>query len=594
MRDAASPEHLSDITFLSVNQDKTCLAVGTGRGFMIFSTETCALLHNEECGAVSIVEMLFRTSLVAFVGHSARRGVGSPQLSPGLSPGRQLTMWNTKERSEICHLVFEKLIYGVRMSHRRIVVLLREEVHILDLTTMKRLHVISRAPSPYIDPEVASLCCDPDRGYLALPMGLATGQHTASFRLESGLEQASAAGTRGEEEKIGLVSLIDTHTLQPVGVLLAHQSPVQALALNLTGHILATASKTASVIRVFAVPSLEMLCVFRRGASHCRIFELSFSLDSRFLCATASSGTVHIFKHSEEMLTTVPSSPLLKASPALSLASTGVGSTLDAGVTSSPSSLRPAVNLGPDNSWDDFMLPEAAIDNMDEAQFDDDDDMSEWDLVVDVRGPERALESLEFLHADSPSPNSGMDAFQVLAKSMEAAVGNVVKHARSSLQLLPQSCREMVDAERAFAFVRVRGEEAPQTSQCPSPHPPSSPTLSSVLNSIGGSGSLGMACSYVACVNPKAGVGGGRLEVLVATRRGCAHVYECDSRLGGDGHLHAEHSIAPQSFDEVQKTPRNHGRGTPPAPITLANKSVEGGATQSLEASNLRRAQLGA
>jgi len=303
---------------------------------------------------------------------------------------------------------------------------------------------------------------------------------------------------------------------------------------------------------------------------------------------------VHIFKHSEEMLTTVPSSPLLKASPALSLASTGVGSTLDAGVTSSPSSLRPAVNLGPDNSWDDFMLPEAAIDNMDEAQFDDDDDMSEWDLVVDVRGPERALESLEFLHADSPSANSGMDAFQVLAKSMEAAVGNVVKHARSSLQLLPQSCREMVDAERAFAFVRVRGEEAPQTSQCPSPHPPSSPTLSSVLNSIGGSGSLGMACSYVACVNPKAGVGGGRLEVLVATRRGCAHVYECDSRLGGDGHLHAEHSIAPQSFDEGQKTPRNHGRGTPPAPITLANKSVEGGATQSLEASNLRRAQLGA
>jgi autophagy-related protein 18 len=217
-------------------------------------------------------------------------------------------MWNTKERQKICHLCFEALIYGVRMSHRRVVVLLREEVHILDLKTMKRLHVMDRSPSPWLDPSVAALCHDSNRGYLALPMGLAGGHPAATFAAGPNASAVTAPSTTAQgdvaraEVKIGLVSMVDTYTLQPVGVLLAHRSPVQALALSPTGHMLATASSKASVIRVFSVPAFETLCVFRRGSNPCRIFGLNFSRNSQFLSAAAASGTVHIFRNSDQML----------------------------------------------------------------------------------------------------------------------------------------------------------------------------------------------------------------------------------------------------------------------------------------------------
>jgi len=517
---------------------------------MIFSTETCALLHHEECGAVSVVEMLFRTSLVALVGHSARGG----------SSGRQLTMWNTKERKKICHLCFEALIYGVRMSHRRVVVLMREQAHILDLKTMKRLHAIDRSPSPWLDPSIAALCHDSNRGYLALPMGLTGGHPAATFAVGPNASAVTAPNTTAQgdvaraEVKIGLVSMVDTYTLQPVGVLLAHRSPVQALALSPTGHMLATASSKASVIRVFSVPAFETLCVYRRGSSPCRIFGLNFSRNSQFLSAAVASGTVHIFKNSDQMLANLL--------PANSMSSLGIAQ--ETKVSCSPSDSRPVVKPG----------PEAEIDEADSTE-----DLSEWNVVEER--PERAL---EFWNAALPD-NVGnqclkRDALQALSEASENAVGNVAKHARSIFQLLPQSCRDLVDAERAFAVVRLREEESPLASAKPSPKsspqlgPAKAPyiadslpgvSLSSVLGALPGVSSTGgMAYGYVACVNSKLnGVGSGRLEVLVATRRGCAYVYDWGSTTGGEGRLRAEHSIAPMSLEDVPKTPRVTNRDIP-------------------------------
>lgn len=486
--------------------------------------------------------------------------------------GRQLTMWNTTERRRICHLCFEALIYGVRMSYRRIIVLLREEVHILDLKTMKRLHVIDRAPSPWIDPAVASLCPDSHRGYLAFPMALGNGHQTTSSGSEHAQVAQVGAGASRAEERIGLVSMVDTHTLQPVGALLAHRSPVQALALNLTGHLLATASSKGSVVRVFSVPSMDTLCVFRRGASPCRIFGLNFSRDSQFLCAAASSGTVHVFRHTEQMLSAMPPSP--KATPELK------------GLPSP--STRPAVRLGPEPDLDDFALPAAAVE--------DDEADEEWNLV-DER-PERVL---EYLNTDTTAaPCLKRDAIQALSEASETAVGNVAKHARSIFQLLPQSCRELVDAERAFAVVRLREDESPQISPFSSPQlgPAKAPTISSVLGALPGASSMsssgtGMTYGYIACARTKpTGMGAGRLEVLVGTRRGCAYVYDWGANAGGEGRLRGEHSIAPENLEEPQQTPRSsHRQGTQTA-VTPAKERLEAAVAPSQQA--FKKAQLGA
>ena len=102
------------------------------------------------------------------------------------------------------------------------------------------------------------------------------------------------------------MTIVDTYTLQPVGTFLAHRSPVQALSLNPTGQLLASASVKGTVVRVFGVPSFELLCVFRRGTNPCQIHELLFSRDSAHICASAATGTVHIFRNTCEMLRSLP------------------------------------------------------------------------------------------------------------------------------------------------------------------------------------------------------------------------------------------------------------------------------------------------
>lgn len=501
-------------------------------------------------------------------------------------------MWNTKERSEICHICFDALIYAVKMNHRRLVVLLREEVHILDLRSMKRLHVIERATSPWLDPAVASLCTAQDRGYLALPLTLApVNMQTPNCAVHP---SALAQGVGKLEVRIGLVSIVDTNTLQPVGTLLAHRSPVQALCLNMTGHLLATVSAKASVVRVFSVPALELLCVFRRGATPCRIFGLNFSRDSEYLCLAASSGTVHVFRNSEQVLGKLP--------PSADAPSLGV-SKLRARSTASPK-LGP-ISLGPGRC----PQIEKELEEADESEANNLDDLSEWNVVSER--PERELELLSSGWCAGNNKDLGLkrDTLDV-REALSEASENVTKHARSILQLLPQSCRELVDAERAYATVHLREEEPSMSSSGASDSPAtkavnskvpradgissswlsaaslSASALSPVLRALPGSGQV-VYGGYVASANLRpCRVGGSRLEMVVATRRGSACIYDWDLGAGGEGQFRVEHCIAPEltpaewSLDELPQTPPAHRRSmravvTPPPAFMLPDAAIE-------------------
>lgn len=69
----------STLNFVTFNQDHSCLAVGTTKGFRIYHTDPFSKVFKSDEGRVSLVEMLFSTSLVALV------------LSP-----RHLVIQNTK------------------------------------------------------------------------------------------------------------------------------------------------------------------------------------------------------------------------------------------------------------------------------------------------------------------------------------------------------------------------------------------------------------------------------------------------------------------------------------------------------------------
>lgn len=55
------------LNFVTFNQDNSCLAVGCSTGFRIYHTEPFSPIFKGTDGNVSIIEMLFSTSLVALV-----------------------------------------------------------------------------------------------------------------------------------------------------------------------------------------------------------------------------------------------------------------------------------------------------------------------------------------------------------------------------------------------------------------------------------------------------------------------------------------------------------------------------------------------
>ena len=77
------------MNFVTFNQDFSCLAVGTHNGYRIYNCDPFAKVYENKEGDVSIIEMLFSTSLVALI-FSPRRllitNTKVPLPSPHIRP----------------------------------------------------------------------------------------------------------------------------------------------------------------------------------------------------------------------------------------------------------------------------------------------------------------------------------------------------------------------------------------------------------------------------------------------------------------------------------------------------------------------------
>ncbi|CAF3287270.1 unnamed protein product [Rotaria sp. Silwood2] len=104
----------------------------------------------------------------------------------------------------------------------------------------------------------------------------------------------------------GQVQVFDTLNLKPGIIISAHESPLAAMAFDMSGTKLATTSNKETVIRVHSVVDGTRVFEFRRGLRRhietsreklvATIYSLAFSPDSMFLAASSNTETIHIFR----------------------------------------------------------------------------------------------------------------------------------------------------------------------------------------------------------------------------------------------------------------------------------------------------------
>ncbi|KAH8154884.1 uncharacterized protein LAJ45_01415 [Morchella importuna] len=257
------------MNFVTFNQDFSCLAVGTRTGYRIYNCEPFGKVYEQKEGDISIIEMLFATSLVALI------------LSP-----RRLVITNTKRQSTICELTFPTSILAVKLNRKRLIVVLEEQIYVYDISNMKLLHTIETSSNPNA---ICALSPSSDRCYIAYPRPTSTSTPFAP-------PSHAPTNSNAAPPPSGDVLLFDALKLEAVNVIEAHKSPLSAVALNSEGTLLATASDKGTIIRVFAVPAAQKVFQFRRGTYPSRIYSMSFNLMSTLLCVSSATETVHIFR----------------------------------------------------------------------------------------------------------------------------------------------------------------------------------------------------------------------------------------------------------------------------------------------------------
>ncbi|KAJ9627823.1 autophagy protein [Taxawa tesnikishii (nom. ined.)] len=229
-------------------------------------------MENGASGDISILEMLFSTSLVAMI------------LTP-----RLLRIINTKRQSTICELTFPTRVGALKLNRKRLLVVLEDLIFVYDITTMKTLHTIITPSNPYA---ICALSANSENNYIAYP------QRKKEFldKPQPRIEHIPPNNIGVKEPMGGEVMIFDANKMQDVTVIPAHQAPLSSMAMNNEGTLLATASEKGTVIRVFAIPSGQKLYQFRRGSMPARIHCMSFNATSTLLCVSSATDTVHIFR----------------------------------------------------------------------------------------------------------------------------------------------------------------------------------------------------------------------------------------------------------------------------------------------------------
>jgi WD40 repeat protein len=244
----------TDLLYVNFNQETGCFSCGTTRGFEIYNVDPCREIFRRifSNGGIGIVEMLFRTNLLALVG-----GGRNPRY-----PTSKVMIWDDQHNKCIGELKFRTEVKAVKLRRDRIVVVLETKVFVYRFKDLQLLDQITTVANPK---GLVSLCPEAKSIVLAIP-----GLQRGSIRIE--LYDSSKA------------TLIK-----------AHDADLAQFALNVDGSRIASASEKGTLIRIWNCFTGEPLRELRRGVDRADIYCICFNLASTYVACSSDKGTVHIF-----------------------------------------------------------------------------------------------------------------------------------------------------------------------------------------------------------------------------------------------------------------------------------------------------------
>ncbi|TAQ84546.1 hypothetical protein B7494_g7124 [Chlorociboria aeruginascens] len=253
----------------SFNHDASCFSVGLDNGFCIFDSDPCqlrvvrgrtqqfltpdavtrALKVIDFNAGIATAQMLGKANYIALVG-----GGKQPRFAEN-----RVIVWDDAKQSIAMQIPSLSAVRGVKLTKTHIVVALQNSIRVYYFKNPPEVSAIfETADNPH------GLCCLTEKT-LVFP-----------------------GRTPGQVQFVEL-------TTGNVSIIPAHSSALRAIDISSDGEILATASETGTLVRVFATSNCARIAELRRGVDHATIYSLSICPSGHLLAVTSDKSTLHVF-----------------------------------------------------------------------------------------------------------------------------------------------------------------------------------------------------------------------------------------------------------------------------------------------------------
>jgi len=254
-----------EILYIGFNQDFKCFSVGTNVGFRIYNTDPfkfnfersnlllfIIIINIVMDGEISMVVMLYRSNILALVGSE-----NNPIYNKN-----KVIIWDDYQKKTLSELKFSQNILNLKLRKDKIAVICNDKIYLFSLNSFQSIDIIETGENPH---GVVGINYSLEKTIIAYP-----DKNKGKIRIKN-YEKSSNINVNAHEKTIGIITL------------------------TINGDLMASATEMGTIIRIFDSDNGNMIQEVRRGKEKAQIKCICFEQNNKFIAATSSRGTVHIW-----------------------------------------------------------------------------------------------------------------------------------------------------------------------------------------------------------------------------------------------------------------------------------------------------------